>query len=198
MNFALCFHLQLQNSVFCACSGCLEGGGLKLAQALNSLWVERPIQHDIWGRRGQTHSGPPPPDFICICMAQSTIAGFQACQLQRSKQSPYCLARRCLPWPRRAICCFLQVGVGQGRAGLGGVEGVSQYTAAGGLSEVWLVWAGFGEKRGWGSWLSYGILPAAVGTIIYWQALGETLVNTAQRPEISCVWVQQQNHLLCL
>lgn len=47
MNFALCFHLQLQNSVFCACSGCLEGGGLKLTQALNSLWVERPVQPDI-------------------------------------------------------------------------------------------------------------------------------------------------------
>lgn len=41
MNFALCFHLQLQNSVFCAFSGCLEGGGLKLTQALSSLWVER-------------------------------------------------------------------------------------------------------------------------------------------------------------
>lgn len=75
------------------------------------------IRPDIWGRRGQTHSGPPPPDFICICMAQSTIAGLPACQLQRSEQSAYCLARRCLPWPRRAICCFLQVGVGQGRAG---------------------------------------------------------------------------------
>lgn len=83
---------------------------------------------------------------------------------------------------------------GWGRTGQGWEESEGLVITV--LSEVWLVWAGFEERVG--VLTIYGILPAAVGTIIYWQALGETLVNTAQRQEISCVWVQQQNHLLCL
>lgn len=57
-------------------------------------------------------------------------------------------------------------------------------------------WPAVGAERGF-SWISSGVLPAAVGTIIYSHALTETLVNRPQRSEIISVWVQQPPALHC-
>ena len=93
------------------------------------------------------------------------------------------------PQPSCAICRLLKVGVGQGRAGRS--RGLLSFQCQRGQpGRVWPVWAGCG--LGEGSRLSSGVLPAAVGTIIYSHALSETLVNRPQRREISSVWVQQQ------
>lgn len=132
---------------------------------------------------------PPPAQLICMCMAQRTIAELWACQLQRSAQSAYCLVLQMSPQPSCAICRFLKVGVGQGRAGRS--RGLLSFQCQRGQPGwVWPVWAGCG--LGEGSRVSSGVLPAAVGTIIYSHALSETLVNRPQRREISYVWVQQQ------
>ncbi|KAM7393261.1 hypothetical protein PAMA_008083 [Pampus argenteus] len=52
------------------------------------------------------------------------------------------------PQPRRAICRFPQVGVGQGRDG--GESGVGLLSSAkrGQSGRVWLVWAGCRDVRG--------------------------------------------------
>ena len=93
------------------------------------------------------------------------------------------------PQPSCAICRVLKVGVGQGRAGRS--RGLLSFQCQRGQPD-WVrpVWAGCG--LGEGSRVSSGVLPAAVGTIIYSHALSETLVNRPQRREISSVWVQQQ------
>lgn len=133
-------------------------------------------------------SVPPTADLICMCMAQRTIAELWACQLQRSAQSAYCSACRCLrshAAPSAASCRW-----GSGRAGLGGAGG-SQFSVPEGA--VGLGLAGLGRL-----WRRRGVLsiiwcPASCcrdWPTIYSHALDETLVNRPQRREIS--WVQQQ------
>lgn len=82
---------------------------------------------------------PPPADLIYMCMAQRTIAELGACQLQRSAQSAYCLACRCLrshAAPSAASCRW-----GSGIAGLGGARSSVPEGAAGlglaGLGRLW-------------------------------------------------------------
>lgn len=157
-----------------------------------------------WGRRQETNKSlklsqicmegaeachlftavPSPADLICMCMAQRTIAELRAWQLQRAAQCTYCLACRCLrshAAPSAASCRW-----GSARAEPGGARGLSLSTARRG-TRVGSGWFGpVVERRGG---VSSGVLPAAVGTIIYSQTLSETLVNRPQRREISCVFV---------
>lgn len=59
---------------------------------------------------------PPPAGLICMCMAQRTIAELRACQLQRSAQSVYCLACRCLHSHAAPSAASCRWGSGRGRA----------------------------------------------------------------------------------
>ena len=82
--------------------------------------------------------GPAPPQLICMCMAQRTIAPLRACQLQRSAQSVHCLGCRCLrshAAPSAAPCRW-----GSARAGPGG--GCQWASSAGGGGRAGSDWFG--------------------------------------------------------
>lgn len=115
---------------------------------------------------------PPPARLICMCIALRTIAELQACQLQRSAQSVYCLSCRCLrshAAPSAVSCRW-----GSARAGAGRSRGVALRSSAKGDSLVGSGWFGPVVETREGSRVSSGVLPAAVGTIICSQALSET------------------------
>lgn len=139
---------------------------------------------------------PPPADLICMCMAQRTMAELRACQLQRPAQSSYCLCCRCLrshAAPSAASCGWGSAGAGLGGAG----GGLALSSAIGGTRVGSGRFGAVVERRG--GLLSVIWRPASCCRDYYLlSGTSETLVNRAQRREISSVWVQQQTPALSL
>ncbi|KAK9532808.1 hypothetical protein VZT92_010175 [Zoarces viviparus] len=101
-----------------------------------------------------------------MCIAQRTIAGAPGLSAPAVRTERLLFGLQMSPQPRRTICRFLLVGVGQGRAGRSPGRLVS-FPVPEGDSRVGSVW--FGPVcSDEGSRVSSGVLPAAV---IYSQAL---------------------------